>query len=154
MKKLLSVVIIMGLCFLTSIAWSAGSCALTSTENITINNVIQRKYITLTCTGDGSIAAYSFSPSARGVRGWYLYSITTDPGTPAPTDNYDITLVVAGEDVAGGLLANRSTSATQTVQISPTTLGYQMMDEVMAITFANNAANPSTVVMKLRFTIN
>lgn len=154
MKKILAAVIIVGLFLITSMAQAAGSCVLTSTENVNIVGQIQRKIITLTCTGDGSIAAYSFVPANRGVRGWYLYNVTTDPGTNAPTDNYDITLVVNGEDIAGGSLVDRSTSATQTVLVAPTTQGYHMADGTMAITFANETASPSTIVMTLRFTIN
>ena len=154
MKKLVSVLVFVGLIFITSMAQAAGSCVLTSTENVTIQNQTHRKYITLTCTGDGSIGAYSFVPSTTGVKGWYLYNITTDPGASAPTADYDITLMVDGEDIAGGLLANRSTSATQTVVLAPTTLGYHMADGTMLITFANQTANPSTIVMTLRFTTN
>jgi hypothetical protein len=62
--------------------------------------------------------------------------------------------MVDGEDVAGGLLGNRSATATETVRISPTTLGYHMADATMAITFADETANPSVIVMKLRFTAN
>lgn len=147
-KTLLAIGLILVAC---QVGWAAGSCVHTSTENIMINNERARTIVTLTCTGDGSITAYSFVPSTFGVRGGYLYNVTTNPGTAAPTDNYDITLVVDGEDIAGGLLANRSTSATQTVAIAPTTLGYHMADGTMAVTFANNTANPSTIVMTLRF---
>jgi hypothetical protein len=136
------------------IVWAAGSCIPTQTESVNINGKITRKYIELTCTGDGSIAAYNFSPSTYGVKGWYLYSITTNPGTAAPTADYDITLMVNGEDIAGGLLADRSATATQTVLIAPTTLGYHMAGDTIAITFANQTANPSTISIKLRFSEN
>jgi P pilus assembly chaperone PapD len=138
---------------MASSVMAAGSCVLKSSELVYGNNSIQKKIVKLTCTGDGSITAYSFDPGAYGVRGWYLYSVTTDPGT-APTADYDITLVVNGEDIAGGLLADRSASATETVAISPTTLGYPILDEAIAITFANNTANPSDIVLTLKFTDN
>ena len=116
---------------------------------------VEKVIVRLTCTGDGSITAYLFDSKTFDVLGFYLYSVTTDPGTSAPTDNYDITLVVSSEDVAGGLLADRSTSATQTKIICPTTQGYHIMDNNdMAITFANNSANPSTIVMDLEFVKN
>jgi hypothetical protein len=110
--------------------------------------------VTLTCTGDGSITAFSFAPATYDVKGWFLYTVTTDPGSSAPTDLYDITLVVNGEDVAGGLLADRSTSATQTRIMTYPTIGYPIMNETMAITFADNTANPSTIVLKLNFVEN
>lgn len=133
--------------------WAAGSCVVTSSELVYGNNSIQKKIVKLTCTGDGSIAAYSFNPGTFGVRGWYLYSVTTDPGT-APTADYDITLLVNGEDIAGSLLIDRSATLTQTVAIAPTTLGFHLADEAIAITFANNTANPSVIVMTLKFTDN
>jgi len=133
--------------------WAAGSCVIKSSELVYGTNSIQKKIVKLTCTGDGSITAYSFDPGTFGVRGWYLYSVTTDPGT-APTADYDITLVVNGEDIAGTLLTDRSATLTQTVAIAPTTLGYHMADEAMAITFADNTANPSVIVLTLKFTDN
>jgi hypothetical protein len=151
MKKVL-----LALAFVVLVASSvmaAGSCVVTSSGLIYGTSSIQKKLVKLTCTGDGSITAYSFDPGTFGVRGWYLYSVTTDPGT-APTNAYDITLVVNGEDIAGGLLADRSSTATQTVAIAPTTIGYTIMDEIMAITFANNTDNPSVIVMTLKFTDN
>lgn len=153
MKKLFLVVA--SILVTASFAWGAGSCVPSSTETIDVlSGKEKRKVVTLTCTGDGSIAAYSFSPITYGVQGWYLYHVKTNPGTSAPTDEYDITLMVDGEDIAGGLLADRSATATQTVLIAPATRGYEMLTETMAITFTNNAANPSVIVLTLKFTSN
>ena len=136
-------------------AAAAGSCVLTSKTLIPVEGKTQRMYFVLTCTGTtGGIAAYSFVPATQGVRGWYLYNVTTDPGAAAPTAAYDITLVVDGEDIAGTLLANRSATATETVAIAPSTKGFHMMDSTMAITFANDTEAASTIVMTLRFTQN
>jgi hypothetical protein len=134
-------------------SWAAGSCVVSGWETVKIDGKAQRTYVTLTCTGDGSITAYSLNPNTYGIRGWYLYNVTTNPGT-APTAAYDITLVVDGEDVAGGKLADRSATATETVVIASSTIGYFMMDGAMSITFAGNTANPSVIVMTLRFTSN
>lgn len=149
MKRILWVFIAFMLMASTAIA--AGSCVRTNTSDPGIKD---RKIIELTCTGDGSITAYTFDPVAFGVVGWYLYSATTDPGVSAPTADYDITLLVNGEDVAGSLLLNRSASATQTVAISPAALGWHMAKDPIVITFANETANPSTIVLTLRFIAN
>jgi hypothetical protein len=144
------------LVMLATSAFGAGSCVFTSRQSFygdsgSVDKVIVR----LTCTGDGSITAYSFDSKTFDVGGFYLYSVTTDPGTSAPTADYDITLVVSGEDIAGGLLADRSASATQTKIICPENIGYHIMDNNdMAITFANNTANPSTIVIDLEFAKN
>ena len=154
---------IMVFLMIASEAWSAGSCVITSNTRVPIPTIaeandVQRQYVVLTCTGDssnGSITAYSFVPATFGVKGWYLYNVTTDPdGSHAPTADYDITLLVGGEDIAGSLLLDRSTSATQTVAIAPTTQGYPMADGTMAITFENQNAASAVVVMTLRFTTN
>ena len=152
MKRLVTALAI--LLLIPSLVMAAGSCVVTSKELVSVQGVTQRIYITLTCTGDGTIADYTFTPATQGVRGWYLYNVTTNPGTNAPTNLYDITLVSNGEDVAGGLLANRSSTATETVVVAPATLGYHMTDQSIAITFANQTASPSVIVMTLRFTSN
>lgn len=138
-----------------SSVFGAGSCVFTSKQVFYGDAGKPEKVIVkLTCTGDGSITAYSFDAKTFDVLGFYLYSVTTNPGT-APTADYDITLVADGEDIAGGLLADRSATATQTKIICPTTLGWHIMDSNdVAITFANNSANPSVIVMDLEFVKN
>jgi hypothetical protein len=153
MKRLLGVTFL--ILFLPSLVFATGSCVQTNKELIAIDGRTQRIYFTLTCTGDaGGIAAYTFTSATSGVRGWYLYNVTTNPGASAPTDNYDITILSDGEDISGGKLVDRSTSATQTVVIAPATLGYHMEDLPLIITFANETANPATIVITLRFTTN
>jgi hypothetical protein len=153
MKKAIMLVVLILWLMVNTLCYGANGCSVTNKEQVSVPGG-QRYFYTLICTGDGSITPFSFDPDTYGVKGWYLYNITTDPGTSAPTAAYDITLMVDGEDVAGGLLADRSTSATQTVQLSPTTLGYHMVDRIMDVTFADETANPSTIVMTLRFTSN
>lgn len=135
---------------------ATGSCVLTSVEKVQIDSRAQRVYVTHTCTSDaGGIAAYTFNPVTYGVRGWYWYNITTDPdGTSAPTNLYDITALVSGEDVAGSLLGDRSSTARQTVVIAPTTLGYHMADGNIVFAFTNITSNPGIFVMTNRFTSN
>ncbi len=158
MKKLLSAIIILLVIGFAGQAWATGACVLTSTEDIGIVSQIQRKYITLTCTSDGSgIEAYSLDPDTYGIRGWYLYNVTTDPdGTNAPTNNYDVTLLTSGgEDITNGTaLLNRSSTVTQTALITDSTRGYHMMDSALAVTFSGITANPGVLGMKFRFTSN
>lgn len=45
----------------------------------------------------------------------YLLKAVTDPGSAAPTDNYDITLVQDGIDMAADLLLNRDTANNEIV---------------------------------------
>ena len=156
MKRLLAAIVILLVLGFAGEVLATGACVHTSTETVNVLGERQRKIITFTCTSDGSgIATYSFSPATFGVRGWYLYNVTTDPsGVSAPTDSYDVTYVVGGEDIAGGLLANRSSTLTQTVAIAPTTLGYYMGDGAIVMTFANITSNPGIFVMKMYWTTN
>lgn len=149
MKKIFLVLI--AVLFMAATSYAAGSCVQSNTAQPGIKD---RKIIELTCTGDGSIAAYTLDPVDFGVVGYYLYSVTTDPGTSAPTADYDITLLVNGEDIAGSLLLDRSATLTQTVVIAPATLGYYLAKDPIVITFANETANPSTIVLTLRFVAN
>ncbi len=142
---------------LSTQVFATGSCVLTSVENIRTlpSGDVDRKYLTITCTGDaGGIAAYNINPTTLGIRGWYLYNVSTNPGSSAPTALYDITLVVDGEDVANGLLNNRSDTATETVVINSSPKGYPMMDGTMVLTHTNTTANPATIVETFRFTRN
>ncbi len=45
----------------------------------------------------------------------FLIKVVTDPSATAPSDDYDITLVQHGIDMAGGLLLNRDTANTEMV---------------------------------------
>jgi hypothetical protein len=151
MKRIL--LIVAAFIVLTSTAFAAGSCVWTNGAAAGYGD--DKREIELTCTGDGTITAFSMIPKDYKVRGYYLYSVTTDPGTSAPTAAYDITLVVNGEDIAGGLLADRSASNTETVVIAPTTKGYPIMgDSAMAVTFSGETANPSTIVITFKFVKN
>lgn len=155
MKKIaLGLIVFVSFLLIPSATLAAGSCVFTSVETYGVPQKSQTKMVTLTCTGDGSITAFSFVPATYGVKGWWLYSVTTDPGTSAPTDQYDITLLVNSEDMANSRLLNRSSSATETIVIADSTKGYWLASETMAITFANNTANPSTIVLKLKFCEN
>lgn len=78
----------------------------------------------------------------------YLVKVVTNPGSTAPTDNYDITIEDPEDnalDAAGGLLANRSTSATQ--QVYCTVSGAStpvLLAGTYNIAVANNSVNSAT----------
>lgn len=69
----------------------AGSVTITS-ENISVLNQFQRKILTIAWAGDasgGALTAVSIVADTYGIKGMFLYSVETNPGTTAPTDNYD-----------------------------------------------------------------
>lgn len=106
----------------------------------------------VTCTADaadGSCPATVMLRSATDgtladTNGLYLYSLITDPGTPAPTDNYDITAVSSQNlDILGGAGADRDT--TNTEQVAPGTLN-SMFNGNVTFTVANNSVNSAVIV--------
>lgn len=73
------------------------------------------KYLTLAWTSDAATGAVSGIPSTTVIDGEIL-RVTTAPGSPAPDDLYDLTLIDQdGADVLAGKGANRSSTLTQTL---------------------------------------
>jgi len=69
--------------------------------------------VTIPWTSDAS--AGSVGEIAVELPAGTLLRLRTDPGSAAPTDNYDITLLdaIGGADVLGGVGANRDTTNTE-----------------------------------------
>jgi hypothetical protein len=74
-----------------------------------------------------------------------LLQIVTDPGTPAPTNLYDLVLnhKTYGNDLAGGALADRLTATTQQVWPSdgtnPITHGVWLDDTLLTVVTSNQS---------------
>lgn len=109
-----------------------------------------------TAAADGSVADipmplanYNF---LQGY-GYLLYAMTTNPGTTAPTDNYDIVIEDAdGTDILGGAGANRDASTTETVQplINGLPAPYPM-DGALTVKVSGNIVNAATGTITLMF---
>lgn len=106
MKKLLGMILIL-LLMLPACVLAGGSCAVTY-DSVATN----MQAITWTWTGDatnGSVPA----TACDSIDGYVIMAIT-NPGTPAPTNDYDIALNDAdGIDVMGGKLADRDTAGSE-----------------------------------------
>lgn len=94
--------------------------------------------------GDGSVPNLSLTNLCG-----YVIKAITNPGSTAPTDNYDITLGDPEDsalDALGGALANRHTTTTQ--QVYPTVSGATVpiwLDKgTYTLAIANNAVNSAT----------
>lgn len=118
--------------------------------------------VTFTCTADASDGSYpatdiaallSASPVPLSGK---LVALQTNPGSTAPTANYDITLVDAdGLDRLQGLGANRHTSNSEAVAIVYTSTAIHppvAPGEALTLTIANNSANSAVTVVTLYFT--
>jgi len=108
--------------------------------------------ITLTCTADAAAATFPATALTNKFSG-YLVALETNPGSTAPTDNYDIVLNDAeGNDVLQGVGANRHTTTTQKVPVvySGTALHPVVhATDTLTWTITNNAVNSAVVVAKL-----
>lgn len=74
------------------------------------------------------------------IKGKNLAHFITDPGSPAPTDNYDLTLLDAyGVDVLGGEGANRDTvnSEQGVPALNSSVYGDRIIDFGLTFTIAN-----------------
>lgn len=81
--------------------------------------------------------------------GYYFWKARTNPGSTAPTDNYDITVLDAnGNDMANGELLNRDTSTTEVVNL---TSAVPIVSSTMTITVSNNTVNSAIIVGELYF---
>lgn len=154
MKKLIYAVLILGLMLCPVLSFAAGTTTVGTPQTIKVL-ASMKKVVPVTITADasdGSIVNGTLNPVTLGIEGWYLYTVETDPGTTAPTDNYDLVINDAnGFDVSGGLLANRSTSVTQLVNIGTATHGFPVMRGNWTLAGSNNSVNSATVVVYLTF---
>ena len=139
--------IIMVLVLIPASAMAAGSW---TDETIEEKNGVV--YIETTFTADaadGSVPDKVITVGkADPVWGRYLYRVVTNPGTTAPTDNYDITVDDAdGLDMCGGDCANRDTANTEKVQL----VLFEPVLGNVTITVSNNSVNSATGLVRLVF---
>jgi hypothetical protein len=85
-------------------------------------------------------------PAGSGRIG-YIYKMTTDPGSTAPTDDYDITLTddTTGADLLGGEGADRDTANTEeAVPKIGNAFGGNIAFTSFTLNVSGNSANAST----------
>lgn len=110
--------------------------------------------VTLTLTGDasdGTIPATALTAKIGGR----LLALQTNPGSTAPSNNYDITLIDGqGYDVLEGVGANRSSSNTQKAHIifSGTSVNPPVANEdTLTLTIAGQSVNNADIVVRLYY---
>lgn len=110
--------------------------------------------VTLTITADASNGSVPNTALATKISG-RLLALETDPGTTAPTANYDITIEDAsGYDVLQAVGSNRSDSVTEKVAIVFSGTGIHppvAMSDVLTCKLANNSVNAAGIVVKLYY---
>ena len=116
--------------------------------------------LVLTCTADAADATYPATalPAIEGR----LLALVTNPGTTAPTNDYDVTLVNQhGYDVLEGLGLNRDGAApgaatTEQVPILYSGTGtHPCVDEAdtLTLTIAGNSVNSAVTVVQLYYAL-
>jgi len=108
--------------------------------------------INLTATGDDADGTMPATAVVHNFSG-RLLSLKTNPGSTAPTANYDITLVDQdGHDVLEGVGLNRHTSSTEKVPVvfSGTAIHPTVdITDTLTLTIANTSVNDATIEIYL-----
>lgn len=110
MRKIISVLLIITVLVFTVFAFAAST--VTQTTSRLSSNV---EMLTMAITADASGTVDVFQTTAFNG---YIFMVTTDPGTPAPTNNYDIVfrdLHDGSLDIMGDALLNRNTASSEQV---------------------------------------
>lgn len=110
--------------------------------------------VRFTCTADAADGSFPSTTLDEDFEG-LLLAFETNPGSPAPTTNYDIAITDAeGCDVLGGVGANRHPTLTEKVAvIFADTSMYPPVDktDVLTLAITGNAVNSAVIGIKLYY---
>lgn len=122
-------------------AFGAGTVTLLGTPDTVEGQDVTIYTYTMTAdAADGSYPATASYP----INGWII-RVETNPGSTAPTALWDLTLLDQdGLDVMGGVLANRSATATEHV-LAP----QPYVRGAVTITPTGNSVNSAVVVLRI-----
>lgn len=109
------------------------------------------KIVTITWTAhtDGTVTSESFTENGftQDIPANIQYAVT-DPGSTAPTDNYDITITDAsGNDVFGGELTNRDTTTSESAEPAIPYIRVNLKD--LNFNLSGNSQNGATGTVKI-----
>lgn len=154
MKTLKGFIIIAALLLFAGQAWAAGAV----TQKLDKYPNANMRVLTFSWTGDvagGAVTTTATNDAITAdIAGWYVYAIETNPGSGPPTAGYDIVINDAeGLDISGGMLADRSSTATQ--KITPrldstySIFGGVLVDGALTLVITNQTQNSATGTVKL-----
>lgn len=134
---------------------AAGTCTQTFSEVYSASGPTPIGVLTFTCTASADDASYPSTATSQTITdqiaGRYIIEARTNPGSTAPTANYDIVLNdTDGIDLMGGMLANRSATASEAAQPAIASGVYwpRPIDGALTIAITNNAVNSAVTVTK------
>jgi len=153
LRKYLVLYTIIGVLFFPICTMAAGTVVVTA-ETLPNNDI---RTLIFTCTADAADGSFPDTTLTADqyayVRGFHFYQALTDPGSTAPTANYDIVVNDAyGGDISGGELSDRSSTATE--RIAPkvgNAYGGATVNSNLTVQISNNSVNSATVVIILMF---
>lgn len=149
------------LCLTASLCFGAGSStslSCTSLKNYTAGQEsidTGARLCTISYVGDdstGSVPNTTITAATYGLFGLYLYSVETNPGTTAPTDNWDV-FVYDGDsvDICAGNGNNRDTSNSELAFCATSTQPYGVISGNLTVTISGNSNASATGTVKLLF---
>jgi len=132
-------------------------CLGAGTVTYTIQDALDGKarFITFSATADASAHTYPDTSTTIGeTAGYWLCSMETDPGSTAPTDDYDITVKSAlGTDLLGGAGANRDETNTEiaypTIDSTSGQKGCVPINSALTLGISGNGVDSATTTIKL-----
>lgn len=114
MKKIFAAILVLAL-LIPVMGFAEGTVTVTkSTVNGGELEIVAFAFIA-NSTGLATVPATSSSTVYPENKSGYIIKVVTDPGSTAPTDNYDVTLIDAttGADLLGGEGMNRDTATSE-----------------------------------------
>jgi hypothetical protein len=132
------------------VCFAAGTVSITKDKTTKFYNERVVEYL-ITWTADSAAATVPATATDTAIVG-YVFMAQTNPGTTAPTDDYDITLTDAdGIDVFGGELLNRDeANSEQTVpKVGSSVYGSRFVNSVLTFNLSNNAVNSATGTVRV-----
>jgi len=138
MKKLLIIALLL---LIPSMAFAVAGTA-TQTWTSVNNSVSSLTFAWTANSGTGAMPAIASESNIDG----YVFMVVTNPGTTAPTDDYDITLTDSdGVDVMGGKLVDRDTAnSEQTIPLVGSGLGSRFVSGVLTMNISGNIVHSAT----------
>ncbi|KKN75061.1 hypothetical protein LCGC14_0384350 [marine sediment metagenome] len=109
--------------------------------------------ITITAdSGDGTLPAQPIPYAINGM----VMLVETNPGSTAPTDNYDLTLTgINGADIMGGALTNRDTATTERTQaLTNGSYGVAVTHRTLTLNLTNNSVVSADFVIWIYWIAN
>ena len=144
------IIIVLAILALSSMAFAADS-VVTVKRNTAHNGMEVVVFTWLANTVTGAVPATSTSTKWPKDRAGCIAKVVTNPGSTAPTDNYDITLTDAdGVDLMGGELADRDTSTSEVaVPKIDTTFGCVVVTESFIMNITGQSVSAATGTMSV-----